>query len=269
MSYNSGNIIIYPASKRNKENYPHSRISTERTITSNVRSLVSRSFIVDGLEATLSDSIITISQGSFILGGYNVTTSEAIEYEITSGDIGKYLSLSLKVRLSGNGNDELVGYDSDTSGLDSTNGKFLGLKIKLLDDLDKMVEEDKTNPQATYIEYSIPIVKITGIDSIEQLEDTDGKRLYEMRYDANDVYINNSFNHQPTSTEQSLSEYLDKYMFIDDGEIWMQMIKSRNPTSHTYDESTADEIIQIVKNMYYAQFEKLKSEMTKQEKEGE
>ncbi len=56
---------------------------------------------------------------------------------------------------------------------------------------------------------------------------------------------------------------------IDDGEIWMQMIKSRNLTSHTYDESTADEIIQIVKNMYYAQFEKLKSEMTKQEKEGE
>ncbi len=217
MNYNSGNIIIYPASKRNKENYPHSRISTERTITSNIRSLVSRSFIVDGLEATLSSGIITISQGSFILGGYNVTTSETIDYEIKNNDVGKYLSLSLKVRLSGNGNDELVGYDSDTSGLDSTNGKFLGLKIKLLDDLDQIVEEDKTNPQATYIEYSIPIVKITD-SGIEQLEYTDSKRLYEMRYDADDVYINNSFNHQPTSTEQSLSEYLRKYMFIDDGE---------------------------------------------------
>ena len=54
---------------------------------------------------------------------------------------------------------------------------------------------------------------------------------------------------------------------IDDGEIWMQMIKSRNLTSHTYDENTADEIIGIVKDVYYVQFEKLKLEMEEQEKE--
>jgi len=54
---------------------------------------------------------------------------------------------------------------------------------------------------------------------------------------------------------------------IDDGEIWMQMIKSRNLTSHTYDENTADEIIEIVKDVYYVQFEKLKLKMEEQEKE--
>lgn len=54
---------------------------------------------------------------------------------------------------------------------------------------------------------------------------------------------------------------------IDDGEIWMQMIKSRNLTSHTYDENTADEIIGIVKDVYYVQFEKLKLKMEEQEKE--
>ena len=54
---------------------------------------------------------------------------------------------------------------------------------------------------------------------------------------------------------------------IDDGEIWMQMIKSRNLTSHTYDENTADEIIGIVKDLYYVQFAKLKLKMEEQEKE--
>lgn len=54
---------------------------------------------------------------------------------------------------------------------------------------------------------------------------------------------------------------------VDDGEIWMQMIKSRNLTSHTYDENTADEIIGIVKDVYYVQFEKLKFKMEEQEKE--
>ena len=53
---------------------------------------------------------------------------------------------------------------------------------------------------------------------------------------------------------------------IDDGEIWMQMIKSRNLASHTYDESTADEIIKVVKDMYYTQFGNLKSSMKEQEK---
>jgi len=54
---------------------------------------------------------------------------------------------------------------------------------------------------------------------------------------------------------------------IDDGEIWMQMIQSRNLTSHTYDENTADEIIGIVKDLYNVQFEKLKHKMEKQKKE--
>ena len=54
---------------------------------------------------------------------------------------------------------------------------------------------------------------------------------------------------------------------IDDGEIWMQMIKSRNLTSHTYDENTADEIIGIVKDLYCVQFEKLKLKLEEREKE--
>lgn len=46
-------------------------------------------------------------------------------------------------------------------------------------------------------------------------------------------------------------------LLIEKGEVWMSMIKSRNLTSHTYDESTADEIIDLVKTDYIFQFKKL------------
>jgi nucleotidyltransferase substrate binding protein (TIGR01987 family) len=39
--------------------------------------------------------------------------------------------------------------------------------------------------------------------------------------------------------------------YIGDGEGWMRMLKSRNLTSHTYDEEIAMEIIQNIRNEYY------------------
>ncbi|SHE28837.1 nucleotidyltransferase substrate binding protein, HI0074 family [Marinitoga hydrogenitolerans DSM 16785] len=44
---------------------------------------------------------------------------------------------------------------------------------------------------------------------------------------------------------------------IINGDIWMKMILSRNLTSHTYDESTADEIVDLIINFYYDEFKKL------------
>jgi nucleotidyltransferase substrate binding protein (TIGR01987 family) len=41
---------------------------------------------------------------------------------------------------------------------------------------------------------------------------------------------------------------------IDKGEVWMEMIKSRNNTSHTYDEATANEIFSNILNAYLPAF---------------
>ena len=41
---------------------------------------------------------------------------------------------------------------------------------------------------------------------------------------------------------------------IEDGDVWMEMIKSRNKTSHTYNEETADEIFTKIVNDYYTAF---------------
>lgn len=45
-----------------------------------------------------------------------------------------------------------------------------------------------------------------------------------------------------------------KYDLIMDGEVWMQMIKSRNLTSHTYDEKTVDDIIALISEKYLPAF---------------
>lgn len=52
-----------------------------------------------------------------------------------------------------------------------------------------------------------------------------------------------------------------KLGIIEDGDSWMQMIKSRNLTSYTYDKNTADEIIFLIKDIYFEEFEKLIEKM--------
>ena len=41
---------------------------------------------------------------------------------------------------------------------------------------------------------------------------------------------------------------------IAESDVWMEMIKRRNDTSHTYDEDTATEVVNRVENVYYQAF---------------
>ena len=54
-----------------------------------------------------------------------------------------------------------------------------------------------------------------------------------------------------------------KVQLIADGEAWMAMIQSRNISSHTYDERTADPLVNAIVGSYYAQFVALQTEMQK------
>jgi nucleotidyltransferase substrate binding protein (TIGR01987 family) len=48
---------------------------------------------------------------------------------------------------------------------------------------------------------------------------------------------------------------------IDKGESWMDMLKSRDKTSHTYNEETAEEICRAVVDEYYLLFIQLKTKL--------
>ncbi|MDT7829264.1 nucleotidyltransferase substrate binding protein [Pricia sp. S334] len=52
---------------------------------------------------------------------------------------------------------------------------------------------------------------------------------------------------------------------ISDGHTWLEALKNRNLTSHTYDEEIADKVVALIRNSYYGLLEdlsiKLKSEL--------
>ena len=50
---------------------------------------------------------------------------------------------------------------------------------------------------------------------------------------------------------------------LDDGEVWMEMIKSRNETSHTYDEKIKDKVVKAILELYYPEFLKLQKKLDK------
>lgn len=48
---------------------------------------------------------------------------------------------------------------------------------------------------------------------------------------------------------------------IGEGETWMEMIKSRNQTSYTYNEETAHEIVNLIRNAYTSLFRAFRQKM--------
>lgn len=54
---------------------------------------------------------------------------------------------------------------------------------------------------------------------------------------------------------------------IENGEPWMDMIKSRNLSSHTYNEATAEEIVNAIKENYLNQFSILQTRLNELKKE--
>ncbi len=48
---------------------------------------------------------------------------------------------------------------------------------------------------------------------------------------------------------------------IDDGDTWMEMIISRNQSSHTYNQATADDITQLIIDHYFSLFMQFRDKM--------
>ena len=55
---------------------------------------------------------------------------------------------------------------------------------------------------------------------------------------------------------------------IENGEAWMEMIRNRNLTTHTYDERTADKISSAILSSYVAEFRKFQERFAELETEN-
>ncbi|MYC95876.1 MAG: nucleotidyltransferase [Caldilineaceae bacterium SB0661_bin_32] len=50
---------------------------------------------------------------------------------------------------------------------------------------------------------------------------------------------------------------------IENGETWMEMIQSRNLTTHTYNEATAAQIVAAILAKYFVEFQKLQARLAR------
>lgn len=81
---------------------------------------------------------------------------------------------------------------------------------------------------------------------------------FEQSWKAMKLYLENEGVLDEALAPRSTIRCAFKHGLISDGEIWIEMMLDRNRTSHMYDESTALEIVTLIKNKYINEFIKLK-----------
>jgi nucleotidyltransferase substrate binding protein (TIGR01987 family) len=67
--------------------------------------------------------------------------------------------------------------------------------------------------------------------------------------------------HQALHGSRDATREAFKLELIADGECWMDMIRDRNRTSHTYNQDTAQSIVDNIRDRFFAQFESLAQTM--------
>ncbi len=84
---------------------------------------------------------------------------------------------------------------------------------------------------------------------------------HELAWKTLKDFLNYKGNKEIYGSKDAVKEAF-KYNLLKNGEVWMDMIKSRNKTSHTYNEDTADEIIKAVMTDYHIEFENLSGKLS-------
>lgn len=100
MNFNSDNIKVFPANRRNDTEDPMARFPTEKNITS-LTNLVFKSFIANGLEIKYSNGSHIITSGTCVINGYVFTLLSNTEITDTiKVNNNAYLTLNLDSSIS-------------------------------------------------------------------------------------------------------------------------------------------------------------------------
>lgn len=85
---------------------------------------------------------------------------------------------------------------------------------------------------------------------------------HELAWNVLKDYLQDQGNQNIRGSKDATREAF-KVQLITDGEGWMTMIQSRNISSHTYDERTAEQLVGAITGQYFPLFVTLQSEMEK------
>ena len=81
---------------------------------------------------------------------------------------------------------------------------------------------------------------------------------HELAWKTMKDFLNHKGNNEIYGSKDVVREAFS-FRLIDEGEVWMDMIKNRNRTSHTYNEKVAEEIIKAILEDYFIEFKKLQN----------
>ncbi len=85
---------------------------------------------------------------------------------------------------------------------------------------------------------------------------------HELAWNVLKDYLQDQGNQNIKGSKDATREAF-KVDLIADGEQWMAMIQSRNASSHTYNQDTADELVEVIVAQYFPLFVALQAEMEK------
>jgi len=109
-------------------------------------------------------------------------------------------------------------------------------------------------------------VKLSGQRSLSQLEKQGVIQAFEFTHELAWIvlkdYLQDQGNQAIKGSKDATREAF-KVELIADGERWMAMIQSRNISSHTYDEKTAEQLVTAIIHDYFPLFQTLQTEMDK------
>ena len=105
------------------------------------------------------------------------------------------------------------------------------------------------------------LAEVINVMKVRQLNDFEADGLiqrFEFTFELAWKLMKSYADYQGTDKEIMSSRDAVRWAFenklIEDSDVWMEMIKRRNDTSHNYDEDTAADVIVCVKDVYFQAF---------------
>ena len=115
----------------------------------------------------------------------------------------------------------------------------------------------------TQLEQAVDLSKKRELSSLEEQGLIQAFEFtHELAWNVLKDYFVHQGNSSITGSRDATREAFRRGL-IEDGESWMEMIKSRNQSSHTYNEEVAAEISAQIKMVYFGLLKDLESKLSK------
>lgn len=117
---------------------------------------------------------------------------------------------------------------------------------------------------SNYCKALAQLAKFIAKGDLNELEKQGLIQCFEYTYELAWNTLKDFYENQAVTDIQGSKDAIRlafKRGLIDNGEAWMNMIKSRTLTSHTYNEDLADEIVSAILNSYYQEFVELQKKL--------